>query len=50
MTLQDDSVVEPKEQFTATISPVAGPIGVQIGQGDATATIIDGDSKLNVPD
>ena len=47
VALQDDSAVEPKEQFTATLSPVVGPIGVQIGEGDATATIIDGDSKLN---
>ena len=41
-----DNVVEGAEQFTATLSPVDGSIGVEIRQGNATATIIDDDSKF----
>ena len=46
MPIQQDSVLEGVELFTATLSPVPGPVGVLIGeQGEATATIIDDDSK-----
>ena len=46
VSIQQDSVLEGVELFTATLSPVPGPVGVQIGeQGEATATIIDDDSE-----
>ena len=40
-----DNVLEGAEQFIATLSPVDGSIDVQIRQGNATATIVDDDSK-----
>ena len=46
MPIQQDSVLEGVELFTATLSPVPGLVGVLIGrQGEATATIIDDDSE-----
>ena len=48
--IQQDNVVEGVELFTATLSPVSGSIGVQIGgQGEATATITDDDSESCKP-
>ena len=45
--IQQDGVSEEVEAFTATLSPVPGPINVQIGgDGEATATIVDDDSEL----
>ena len=41
--IQQDSVLEGEELFTATISPVSGPVGVQ--NEEATATIVDDDSE-----
>ena len=47
VSIQQDSVLEGVEPFTATLSPVPGPVSVLIGeQGGATATIVDDDSKL----
>ena len=47
VSIQQGSVLEGVELFTAILSPVPGPVGVLIGeQGEATATIIDDDSEL----
>ena len=45
-----DSVLEATEQFTATLSPVAGPVGILIGQGEAKATIVDDDGEIRNTD
>ena len=43
--IRNDSVLEGAEQFTAILSPIAGPVGVEIRQRNATATIVDDDGE-----
>ena len=41
--IQQDDVLEDLELFTATLSPVSGPVSVE--NEEATATIVDDDSE-----
>ena len=45
--IKDDNVFEGEESFTASLSPVPGSTGVEIGQqGTATTIIMDGKLRI----